>query len=118
LKRTPCVSELLDAFLKTPTSDAQCRKEIIDGLQVYFNEALGAFLLYRFERQQYAHIKQTNPDTVMADIYGAEHLLRLFVKLPSLLSMTNMDDEDIRLVCTTMDEFLQYVAQIISQSIC
>ena len=59
---------------------------IIAGLQTYFDRALGANLLYRFERPQYAEIRRqyvTGPTVVvgqekeMSSIYGAEHLLRM-----------------------------------------
>ena len=59
---------------------------IIAGLQTYFDRALGANLLYRFERPQYAEIRKkyvTGPKVVvgqekeMSAIYGAEHLLRM-----------------------------------------
>jgi mortality factor 4-like protein 1 len=52
--------------------------EVISGLRLYFDKALGAMLLYRFERQQYAEIRKTYPKREMSDIYGAEHLLRIF----------------------------------------
>lgn len=59
---------------------------IIAGLQTYFDRALGANLLYRFERPQYADIRRqyiTGPKVIigqekeMSSIYGAEHLLRM-----------------------------------------
>ena len=59
---------------------------IIAGLTTYFDRALGANLLYRFERPQYAEIRRqyvTGPKVVvgqereMSAIYGAEHLLRM-----------------------------------------
>ena len=59
---------------------------IISGLQVYFDRSLGANLLYRFERPQYAEIRKayvTGPKVIvgqekeMSAIYGAEHLLRM-----------------------------------------
>ena len=59
---------------------------ILSGLQCYFDRALGANLLYRFERPQYAEIRKqywTGPKVVagqekeMSQIYGAEHLLRM-----------------------------------------
>lgn len=52
--------------------------EVFDGIRIYFNKALGTMLLYRFERNQYADIKRQNPEKDLVDIYGAEHLLRLF----------------------------------------
>ena len=59
---------------------------IISGLQVYFDRSLGASLLYRFERPQYAEIRKkyvTGPKVIisqakeMSAVYGAEHLLRM-----------------------------------------
>lgn len=56
----------------------------MDGLEVYFDRALGSNLLYRFERLQYAGVRReywTGPHVVvgteMSHIYGAEHLLRM-----------------------------------------
>lgn len=58
----------------------------MSGLQVYFDKSLGANLLYRFERPQYAEIRKrfiTGPKVIigqekeMSAIYGAEHLLRM-----------------------------------------
>ncbi|RKO83514.1 MRG-domain-containing protein [Blyttiomyces helicus] len=45
-------------------------EEIIHGLSIYFDKALGSILLYRFERQQYVEIKRKMPDTKMSDIEG------------------------------------------------
>ena len=53
-------------------------KGIMEGIQSYFDRALGSILLYRMERKQYNEIKKDNEDTLMSDIYGAEHLIRLF----------------------------------------
>ena len=59
---------------------------IIAGLLTYFDRALGANLLYRFERPQYAEIRkkyvtgptvQVGQEKEMSAIYGAEHLLRM-----------------------------------------
>ncbi len=53
-------------------------KEVTQGLKVYFDKALGSILLYRFERLQYSELQHSHPDTEMSELYGAEHLLRLF----------------------------------------
>ena len=59
---------------------------IVAGLQTYFDRALGANLLYRFERPQYAEIRkkyvtgptvQVGQEKEMSAIYGAEHFLRM-----------------------------------------
>jgi hypothetical protein len=52
--------------------------EVLQGLQDYFDKALGTILLYRFEREQYALTLMRFPGRRMSEIYGAEHLLRLF----------------------------------------
>lgn len=64
---------------------------IIAGLQTYFDRALGANLLYRFERPQYAEIRRqyvtgqnviVGQEKEMSTVYGAEHLLRMLGALP------------------------------------
>ena len=59
--------------------------EVVAGLKEYFNKSLGRILLYRFERQQFfdihTRIESATSDLAnkpLADIYGGEHLLRLF----------------------------------------
>lgn len=75
------LTSLREADLLTPT--------IISGLQVYFDKSLGANLLYRFERPQYAEMRKqyiTGPKVIigqekeMSAIYGTEHLLRMIGK--------------------------------------
>lgn len=80
---------LKDPALVVPT--------IVSGLQVYFDRSIGANLLYRFERPQYAEMRRryvTGPTVIvgqekeMSAVYGAEHLLRMLgasnQKLPGL----------------------------------
>ena len=65
---------------------------VVDGLQTYFDRALGTCLLYRFERIQYAtvrreyytgrHVIVGQTEKEMSEIYGAEHLLRMLGKSP------------------------------------
>jgi len=54
-------------------------KEVCDGVRLYFNKALGSVLLYKFERQQYSELR--TDDVLPCDLYGVEHLLRLFVQM-------------------------------------
>lgn len=57
-------------------------KEIVDGLRCYFDKALPAMLLYKEERQQYKEVIDDGASP--SDVYGAEHLLRLFGTLKSI----------------------------------
>jgi mortality factor 4-like protein 1 len=69
--------------------------EFVQGLRTYFNHALGRMLLYRIERHQYGDILVQIPNEQVVDIYGCEHLLRLLVKMPQLLSMTDLNVQEI-----------------------
>lgn len=64
----------------TGHSNEELLNEVITGIKDYFNKALGSILLYRFERHQYASLHKQFRKQEMVDIYGAEHLLRLFGK--------------------------------------
>jgi mortality factor 4-like protein 1 len=66
---------------------------VVSGLQVYFDKSLGANLLYRFERPQYAEIRKryitgrtvkVGEEKDMSSVYGAEHLLRMIGEFLSL----------------------------------
>jgi mortality factor 4-like protein 1 len=66
-------------------------EEVVAGLKEYFNKGLGRLLLYRFEREQfydmYTRIGKSGDELegkMLADIYGGEHLLRLFGKSAQL----------------------------------
>ncbi|KAI6127145.1 MRG-domain-containing protein [Pisolithus sp. B1] len=91
---------------------------ITSGLQVYFDRSLGANLLYRFERPQYAEIRKTyvtGPKVVvgqekeMSAIYGAEHLLRMLVSLPQMVANSTMDGESVGLVKDYVNELLVFL---------
>jgi len=115
LPRNNTVSALLQEFLtsKNRTPDnADIMTEVINGLKQYFERALPFLLLYRFERPQYEewHAKKNNKETV-CDLYGPEHLARLFVKLPELLSHTQMMTSEMTLLQAKLVEFLRWFAK-------
>lgn len=69
------------------SADADLLEEVIAGVREYFNKSLGRILLYRFERQQYYEIHKMiesghgeHAGKTLCDMYGCEHLLRLFGK--------------------------------------
>lgn len=63
---------------------------------MYFDKALPLILLYRQEREQYDRLRASaGKDFVPSEVYGAEHLLRLFVRLPHLLAQTAMSQQEV-----------------------
>jgi len=67
------------------SADADILEEVVAGVKEYFDKCLGRILLYRFEREQFFEIRRLweggrgewegkGP----GDVYGAEHLCRLF----------------------------------------
>ncbi|OAA60941.1 hypothetical protein SPI_04965 [Niveomyces insectorum RCEF 264] len=74
-------------------------EETVAGLREYFNKCLGRILLYRFERPQYIEMHELwgtdDKHKSPIDTYGAEHLCRLLVSLPELISQTNMDQQSV-----------------------
>ena len=86
LPRPVTVHALLNEFEQTKArqeSSHQMCKEVVNGLEQYFERALGTVLLYKFERPQFKAQQAklatlTPPDNQLSRVYGAEHLLRLF----------------------------------------
>ncbi|KAI0349842.1 MRG-domain-containing protein [Trametes cingulata] len=129
LPRKPNVSELLEEFKQyvlaqgtsTHLKDPKILlPTIIAGLQTYFDRALGANLLYRFERPQYAEIRkkyvtgptvQVGQEKEMSAIYGAEHFLRMLVSLPQMVASSSMDGESVALLRDYVNELLQWMVK-------
>ncbi|KAJ7525268.1 hypothetical protein O6H91_17G043500 [Diphasiastrum complanatum] len=112
LPRSPNVEEILKKYLefKLKRGDmvGDSLVEVLNGLRSYFDKALPALLLYKAEREQYAEVISEN-NTSPSSIYGAEHLLRLFVKLPDLLAYTNMEEEALNVLQQKLADFLRFL---------
>ena len=73
------------------SADADILEEVIAGVREYFNKSLGRILLYRFERQQFYEVHKwiesghgEHAGKSLCDMYGCEHLLRLFGESTSI----------------------------------
>lgn len=92
----PVAATLPHLFL--PTSPP--RLQVAHGLQSYFDKALAACLLYRSEHDQ-AH--QVLCDGALPSaVYGAEHLARLLVRLPDLLPLGTLGDDQLATMATML----------------
>ncbi|KAL0017478.1 hypothetical protein SO802_004547 [Lithocarpus litseifolius] len=111
LPRAPNVDEILKKYLgyrmKKDNSIADSVGEILKGLRCYFDKALPAILLYKSERWQYK--EAISVDVSPSTVYGAEHLLRLFVKLPELLYYANIEEETLMELQQELVEFLKFL---------
>ncbi|XP_027075564.1 protein MRG1 [Coffea eugenioides] len=95
LPRSPTIDDILTKYLdyrsKKDGMMTDSVGEILNGLRCYFDKALRVMLLYKKERQQYDEAISDNVSP--SSVYGAEHLLRLFVKLPELLAYVKIEEE-------------------------
>lgn len=111
LPRSPNVDSILTKYLeyrsKKDGTVTDSVGEILNGLRCYFDKALAVILLYKKEREQYhdAVADNVSPSTV----YGAEHLLRLFVKLPELLAYVNIEEETLLRLQQKLLDFLKFL---------
>ncbi|KAI9636874.1 MRG-domain-containing protein [Dioszegia hungarica] len=117
LPRTPNVRELLEEYRnyvqdtkKDRTERAtELLSEIISGITIYFDKALGNNLLYRFERAQYVEQRRAISDKAMSEIYGAEHLLRLFVNFGPFIAYTNIDTESLNILREYINDIMHWM---------
>ncbi|CAI5709974.1 unnamed protein product [Peronospora destructor] len=121
LPRKPTVNQIIKTYLefkksKVREGEANEVKEykniqgIIEGVQSYFNRALSSILLYRIERRQYQELRQKQKDGVpLSQIYGAEHLIRLFVRLPILLASSNISPRELLQIQARLNDFLKFI---------
>ncbi|PSR99885.1 hypothetical protein CEY00_Acc23784 [Actinidia chinensis var. chinensis] len=114
LVKLPCspnvddiLQKYLDHRLKKDGMISDSVGEILNGLRCYFDKALPAMLLYKSERQQYqeAIALHVSPSTV----YGAGHLLRLFVKLPEMLYYANIEEQTLKELQQKLLDFLKFL---------
>lgn len=113
LPRNPTVDDILKKYLEHKTKKegavGDSVVEILNGLRSYFDKALPAMLLYKQERQQYSEAVPERNNVAPSTVYGAEHFLRLFVKLPDLLVYVNMEEESLAQLQEKLLDFLKFL---------
>ncbi|XRB08489.1 mortality factor 4-like protein [Pycnococcus provasolii] len=123
LPRSPTVAQILEQFVaskssgnaagggaSTATEKSSALNQLADGLRVFFDKTCNSKLLYANEREQNA--RHVPAGTQPSDVYGAEHLLRFFVRLPELLPKESSGDPRIPEVMTTkLHEILRFLSK-------
>eukprot|EP00124_Ichthyophonus_hoferi_P003824 Ihof_evm2s361 gene=Ihof_evmTU2s361 len=111
LPRHPCVSEILSDYCRQclPQNRGEARS-VMSGIESLFEASLGPILLYRLERWQYRNQLDRKPPLPLAKIYGAEHLLRLLVKIPELINEISQGDENTNCILHHVDGLLTYLS--------
>ncbi|XP_010457263.1 PREDICTED: protein MRG2-like [Camelina sativa] len=111
LPRSPNVDDILKKYVDTQIKKhgrvTDSVEEILKGLRCYFDKALPVMLLYNNERKQYE--ETVTADVSPSNVYGAEHLLRLFVKLPELLIHVNMAEETLKELQDNLADILRFL---------
>merc|ERR1712196_379791 len=80
---------------------------LLTGLRIYFDKALPKLLLYRQERDQWDVAKDLHHQP--SQIYGAEHLVRLFVRLPKLVAQVSLTQSELNQTMSKFMELLNFV---------
>lgn len=114
LPRKPCVADIVQSYLefKTGRSNAAAQakhQELFGGLVLYFDAALSKMLLYAVERHQFDAVVKAHPGLPASQIYGAEHLLRLFTKLPAALADAPMASVEASQLTASLGDFLKFL---------
>jgi len=120
LLQLPCrlsAAQVLDDWVTFKSSrpnyqHKEAIKEVAEGLKDYFNNMLGIQLLYKWERPQYGEVLVEHSDKPLCTIYGGIHLLRLFVKLGTMLGYTPLDDKSMTTLCGHIQDCLKYMVRV------
>ncbi|KAK6461147.1 MRG-domain-containing protein [Scheffersomyces coipomensis] len=111
------ISKILQDYksFREPSLDShqqQILSEILLGLELYFNKSLSLILLYKYENLQYLNfLKQDliSKDKIQSKVYGYEHLLRLLISLPGLISESLIDTISLNVLIDELNELLKFL---------
>ena len=115
LPRKRTVSSVLDEFCQSKANGGVIHPSwtgVADGVKAYFNEAVRPVLLYRPEMEQLEALQRDGKlPANLADLYGPEHLLRLFVKLPGMLAKADLDEDSAKFLETKVASLIKFMAK-------
>ncbi|KAI8883069.1 MRG-domain-containing protein [Backusella circina FSU 941] len=109
LPKTKSVNDILKQYEEEQEEKNEFLDEFLAGVQLYFGKSLTTSLLYKSEYKQYEELKSEYPEKSSADLYGAEHLLRLFVEIPNLISKSNIDADTSNELKDRLERLLKFL---------
>ncbi|KAF7689605.1 male-specific lethal 3 homolog [Silurus meridionalis] len=104
-KRTPVHSGSSSPLPLTPSKDGS---GVFSGLESRRNNELNEVLSWRLTPDNYPLSDQPPPPSYL---YGSQHLLRLFVKLPEILGKMHMPEKNLRALVKHLALFLRFLAE-------
>merc|ERR1712154_696759 len=83
-----------------------------DGIRGFFKNTLSLNLLYNFEKPQLEMLLAQNPGVDVCDVYGAEHLVRLFYVLPNILFHTQgVTEQNFGVIKQSVSILIQFLSK-------
>jgi len=83
--------------------------EVASGLKLYFEHGCGSMLLYKQERPQFDELISEDENVRLCEMYGVAHLLRLFIKLPSMMQSAGVGPKGMVYLVKCFQDILQFV---------
>uniref|UniRef100_A0A8C1W2B1 MSL complex subunit 3 n=1 Tax=Cyprinus carpio TaxID=7962 RepID=A0A8C1W2B1_CYPCA len=105
-KKTPVHSGSSSPLPLTPSRD--CIGGLFSGLETQTNYELNEVLSWRLMPDNYPQSDQLPPPSYL---YGAQHLLRLFVKLPEILRKMHIPEKNLSALVKHFELFLRFLAE-------
>ena len=107
----------LDSLPEEDAAALAAAKDVMAGVQIYFDRCAPVFLLYRFERLQFdsllAEHLVANPTAPLrcSTVFGVEHLLRFLAKLPDLLTDLAVPKATLGSLGQHLEDFARWVGK-------
>uniref|UniRef100_A0A674D242 MSL complex subunit 3 n=1 Tax=Salmo trutta TaxID=8032 RepID=A0A674D242_SALTR len=104
-KKTPVHSGSSSPLPQTPSKEGS---GVFSGLESRRNNELNEVLSWKLTPDNYPQSDQPPPPSYL---YGSQHLLRLFVKLPEILGKMQIPEKNLRALVKHLELFLRFLAE-------
>ena len=114
LRQKPASNEKIETYKSTDEGNQEREwVNMVEGIAIYFDEALLVRLLYQQELPQHQSIMKAKDSDLKhkrkCEIYGCEYLLRLFVRLPGLIEDSNIPEPQKRHIYSKIGDLVRFL---------